>query len=307
MKISSIERFALVSLVCVLASVQCRKTDAMAHTKGFCSVGSEVFNYPMDSWIDLYKERLGGVPPVHEGRGNGTAPGVLREGLCALAPMSRPMTDAEVHSLVEKYGSVPVAIPVAVDALAVAVPSKSPLAEATKEQVKRVFHELPESLADVFPGKFDAGVSAKTFGMNSASDRFRWFREAALQGKRFSDRTMETGGPLELVDLVGESVGGFGYARPAELTSRVRALSIRLADGELVPLTEETATSGEYPYARFLYVYLPPSETKPEGKALDFLRLILSPEGQARLRPLGLFPLAEGDREMSLQRLDAYR
>lgn len=301
MKISSIERLLFPLLVCVLIAAQCRKTDSMAGTSGFCSVGSEEFNYPMDSWIDLYKTRHGGVLPVHEGRGNGTAPQALLDKLCVLAPMSRPMTDPEVHALVETYGTVPIAIPVAVDALAVIVPANSPLKEITSEQVLRIFHEMPGTLADVFPG---TDGSPQTFGINSATDRFRWFREIALQGKKFSDRITETGGPLELVDRVGASVGGFGYARLAELTAKVRPLAIRRPGGESVALTRKTATRGVYPYVRFHYIYIPPPVAKPDGKALEFLRLILSPEGQARLLPLGLFPLAEVDRKESLKQID---
>ena len=62
--------------------------------------------------------------------------------------------------------------------------------------------------------------------------------------------------------------------------------------GKCVDATAENAYSGEYPLARFLYVYV----NRPPGKPLDpltreFAKLVLSREGQEVVVKDGYFPI----------------
>ncbi|MCR9141933.1 MAG: hypothetical protein NXI24_06750 [bacterium] len=286
------------------------QTDAARFNDGFCSVGTAELNTAFDHWYHRWQQRQnkadGSVPAtreapkaIHEGRGNATAPGALLRGVCDLAPMSRPMNDGEIDAFVKKFGAPPIAVPVALEALAIIVPSGSHVRELTRDQVHTIFHQTPHALEDMFPYIAETphqGRELDAFGVNSASDRYRWFRLAALKGDAVSDRVVEVPGPLELVDRVGASRHAFGYARPAELTAAVKDLPV---DG--VRASESTAAAGEYPYVRYLYVYIPPGQadrTNPE--AVSFLRFVLSQDQQAMLRPLGLYPLSDADRAKAI-------
>jgi phosphate transport system substrate-binding protein len=281
--------------------------------EGFCSIGSEELNTALDHWLQRWQKRQGGPDapppatlqdprPIHEGRGTATAPEALRKGICDLAPMSRPMTDAELHGIVLADGTRPLAIPIAVEALAIIVPSGSYVRGLTSEQVRTIFSRTPHTLEELFPyiaGTRHAGRELDAFGINSASDRYRWFREAALGGAEISDRVVEVAGPLELVDRVGQSRHAFGYARPAETTPAVKALPI---DG--VELNDASVRGGAYPFTRYYYIYLPPPNgERPNPQAVEFVRFVLSAEQQAILRPLGLYPLSASDRVAALDRL----
>ncbi|MEQ9362815.1 MAG: substrate-binding domain-containing protein [Leptospirales bacterium] len=293
-------------LICAALAGCGGAADAARFNDGFCSVGTEELNTAFDHWYQRWQNRTGGpdasVPatqarpkPIHEGRGNATAPAALRKGVCDLAPMSRPMSDSETHAFVETYGAPPIAVPVALEALAIIAPAGSHVRELSRAQVRAIFHQTPHALEDLFPYIADTphqGRELDAFGVNSASDRYRWFRNHALEGAAVSDRVVEVSGPLALVDRVGESRHAFGYARPAELTDAVKDLAV---DG--VRANESTAASGAYPYVRYLYVYIPPrGDKRPNPEAIEFLRFILSPEQQSMLRPLGLYPLSERDR-----------
>ena len=287
--------------------------QAARYNDGFCSIGTEELNTAFDHWYDRWQKKQGGpddrVPttnatpkPIHEGRGNATAPDALRNRICDLAPMSRPMQAAEIDAITKRLGHPPLAIPVAVEALAIIVPSGSYVRGVTRDEVRTIFHETPHTLEDLFPYIAETehhGRELDAFGVNSASDRYRWFREVALAGDAISDRVVEVAGPLELVDRVARSRHAFGYARAAELTDGVKALPV---DG--VALNEETATAGTYAYTRYYYVYIPAeSDHAINPEAIAFLRFILSEPQQAILRPLGLYPLNANDRAAALAKL----
>lgn len=304
--------FLLPLIVFAGGSFACRP-DVARFNDGFCSVGTEELNTAFDHWYQRWQDRDRAAATaakneptsrenpraIHEGRGNATAPAALRDGVCDLAPMSRPMSDSEIDAFVQRHGARPVAVPIAVEALAIIVPAHSKVRELNQEQVRIIFHETPHALEDMFPYIAETehqGRELDAFGVNSASDRYRWFRNAVLDGAAVSDRVVEVPGPLELVDRVGASRHAFGYARPAELTKSVKALPV---DGVLAD--EATAVSGQYAYTRFLYVYLPArSEKRPNPRSVEFMRFILSPEQQDMLRPLGLYPLSAGDRAKAL-------
>ncbi len=305
----------------------CACSAERRYNDGLCSVGGEELNEPLDYWIhdfkrssqppDLFVHDTQIVPPnpadgfMHEGRGNAVASRALLSGVCDLGALSRPMTDAEVDGFVRTYGAPPIAIPVAVEALAILVPEASPLEAISSEQIRKLYVEAPHILAEVFPElKNDPEWELRDLsvhGVNSASDRYRWFREAALGGAEVSDRVREESGPLALVDAVARSRHGFGYARPAEIANGARALPLLAADGRTrIALDEAALASGAYPLSRHYYLYLPPAgarQVRPEVFA--FLRFILTPERQSGLGALGLYPLAESARKKSQAAVEA--
>jgi len=90
------------------------------------------------------------------------------------------------------------------------------------------------------------------------------------------------------VDRFAMGYSGIGYA-----TAGVKALPLAAKQGDTChPATPEEAYSGNYPLARFLYVYV----NKAPGKPLDpivgeFLKLVLSRDGQEVVVKDGYFPL----------------
>src|SRR3954471_2642840 len=85
------------------------------------SVGSDTLNNLMTFWAEGFQALYPNVNIQIEGKGSGTAPTALTEGVSQLGPMSREMKSTEIDAFEKKYGYKPTAIKVSIDALAVFV------------------------------------------------------------------------------------------------------------------------------------------------------------------------------------------
>ena len=108
-----------VCMLCTALTSGCGPREARFNN-GFCSVGTEELNTALDHWFDRWQKLRGGPDesvvttrqtpkPIHEGRGNATAPAALAKAVCDLAAMSRPMQPPELDVLVREFGQRPVA------------------------------------------------------------------------------------------------------------------------------------------------------------------------------------------------------
>jgi phosphate transport system substrate-binding protein len=96
-----------------------------------------------------------------------------------------------------------------------------------------------------------------------------------------------------------------GYSGIGYKTSGVRAVPLVGADGKPHEPTLENALNGDYPLARFLYIYV----NKPPGRPLDrltaeFLRYVLSRAGQEVVVKDGYYPLPAAVAEEELKKLE---
>jgi len=131
------------------------------------------------------------------------------------------------------------------------------------------------------------------FGRNSASGTYGYFKEHALAKGDFKDTVKELPGSSGVVQSVASDKFAVGYAGIGYLTADVRAVPIAKDDkAPAVEANADNAYAGKYPLARFLNIYF---NQKP-GEALDplrkeFLRYVLSQQGQEVVLKDGFFPL----------------
>jgi len=89
------------------------------------------------------------------------------------------------------------------------------------------------------------------------------------------------------VDRYGIGYSGIGYT-----TSGVRAVPLAASADACIAATADKAYSGEYPLARFLYVYVNKAPGKPLSPLTrEFVKLVLSREGQEVVVKDGYFPI----------------
>ncbi len=257
----------------------------------FCAVGSETFSYVMDAW-DHESQAEGGEPLRFEARGNGAAPLALRNGVCSMGVMSRPMDDAEMDSIVKATGKQPLAIPVAVDALVIIKNKDFPVQSLTMEQAEQLFTSPSPSMA-VF-GKGKASRAIRLLGLNSSVDTYRWMKEVFLNKKDFSDKVEEIPAPLMLVDDIAADPGAIGYGRLADLTPKTEAMSI-LSGKERVAPSSATIADRSYPAIRYIYIYVMEDYLHSENHTGRFLRYALSEKAQKILPHYGFFPLTASE------------
>lgn len=267
------------------------------------SVGSDTLANMMALWTETFKRFYPNVTIQVQAAGSSTAPPALTEGTSNLGPMSRKMKDGEVEAFEKKYGYPPMYIRVAVDALAVYVHKDNPLETLSLPQVDAIFsanrkcgYEKDITLwGDVDLMGDWASRKLQLFGRNSVSGTYGYFKEHALCKGDFKNNVNEQPGSASVVQSISTSLNGIGYSGMGYKTSGVKTLALSAKEGgESVIANEENALSGKYPLSRFLYIYVNKAPNKPLSPLEnEFLKMVLSDEGQKVVVKDGYLPLPE--------------
>lgn len=276
------------------------------------SIGSDTLNNLMTFWAEGFQALYPNVRIQVEGKGSSTAPPALIEGTSQLGPMSREMKGAEIDAFERKFGYKPTAIRVAIDTLAVFVHRDNPIESLTLAQVDSIFSTTRKRGGPPVERWGDLGLTGpwanrplSLYGRNSASGTYGFFKEHALLGGDFKPQVKEQPGSSSVVQGVANDPAGVGYSGIGYKTSGVRAVPLVGADGKPHEPTLENALNGDYPLARFLYIYV----NKPPGRPLDrltaeFLRYVLSRAGQEVVVKDGYYPLPAAVAEEELKKLE---
>ncbi len=218
----------------------------------------------------------------------GAGPAALLEGRTDLVPMSRTFTPAEVQDFTRKYGYAPTGIKVAADALAIYVAKESPLRGLTLAQVDGIFSRTQRGGGSSIETWGQAGLTGewthrpiRLFGYGPEDGASQVFRQEALKGGELRSSLIVEGGGSAIVQGVAVNPGAIGFASIFFDCKAVRAVPLVGADGRSYAPTTENIRSQSYPLSRFLYIYVNKPPGRPfGGPAGEFLRFLLSPEGQ---------------------------
>lgn len=263
------------------------------------SIGSDTLNNLMTLWAEGFKAVYPNVNIQIEGKGSSTAPVALIEGTAQLGPMSRPMKSSEIDKFEEKYGYKPTEIKVAIDALAVYAHKDNPIEGLTMDQVDGIFSSSLKSGSEDISKWGQVGLTGEwadkaisVYGRNSASGTYGFFKDNALQKGDFKASVKEQPGSSAVVQGVGSDMGGIGYSGVGYKTSEVKFVALGLKEGSYLEPNLENCLSGEYPLARYLYVYINKKPTEPADKlTAEFIKFIESKAGQEVVVKDGYFPL----------------
>lgn len=277
------------------------------------SVGSDTLNNLMTLWSEKFKQFYPNVNIQVEGKGSSTAPPALISATAQLGPMSRGMKQKEVDAFESKFGYKPTPVRVAVDALAVFVNKDNPIKGLNLEQVDALFSKARRRGHKEVNTWGDLGVTGNwaerpisIYGRNSASGTYGFFKKLVMKKGDYKDEVKEQPGSASVVQSVSVDPFSAGYSGIGYKTSSVRALPLAESGTSFVEPSAENALTGEYPLARFLFIYV----NKAPGKPLDpltqeFVKLILSKEGQEVVIKGGYFPIANAVTREDLQKISA--
>lgn len=264
------------------------------------SVGSDTLNNLMALWAEGFKKYYPNVTVEIEGKGSSTAPPALIAGTSNLAPMSRSMKDKEIDEFVGKFGYKPTALPTSIDMLAVYVHKDNPVKGMSFAQVDAVFSKTRKMghTEDItnwgqlgMSGQF-SNLPVSVYGRNSASGTYGFFKEHVLGKGDYKDSVKEQPGSSAVVQGVATDLGGIGYSGIGYRTADVRVVPLAKTGSSYIPAEAQYAYSGEYPLARFLYIYVnykPGSEMDPLRR--EFARFIFSRQGQEVVVKDGFLPV----------------
>ena len=265
------------------------------------SIGSDTMNNLMALWLEGFRKYYPLVNVQIEGKGSSTAPPALIEATAQFAPMSRAMKAKEVDAFEKKYGFKPTQIRTSLDALAIFVHKDNPLECLSMVQADAIFsknrkrgHENDiATWGDLgLTGEW-ANQPVRIFGRNSASGTYGFFKKKVLKKGDYKDSVKEQPGSASVVQGITEDKYAIGYSGIGYRTSGVRAMPLASKPGEACyEGSYENVAGKTYPLARYLFLYIVKSPTKPlDPLVKEFLLFVLSHEGQEIIVKDGYLPL----------------
>jgi len=277
------------------------------------SIGSDTMNNMMTFWAETFRKMYPNVKIQVEGKGSTTAVPALINGTAQFGPMSREMRGAEIDQFEAKYGYKPTQLRTSYDALAVYVNKDNPIGKLTLAQVEAIFSKTRRRgyKEDVktwgqlgLTGDW-ANRPISLYGRNAASGTYGFFKEFALKNGDYKTTVKEQPGSASVVNGVTEDRYGIGYSGSGYKTSGVKAVPLaEQPTGTFSDGNYEDVKVGKYPLSRFLFIYI----NKAPGKPLDplvaeFVKLILSKEGQQEVVKDGYMPLTAAQAQAELAKI----
>jgi ABC-type phosphate transport system substrate-binding protein len=283
------------------------------------SVGSDGMKTLMDRWMRDFSRLVPGVRQgsrwEHFGTLNGFQALLVDE--TDIAPMGRELWPSEMAAWESVHGrSGPLEIRVArggfntpqrTTAQAIFVHADNPLQQVTIPQLAAMFGS-PRTLTRWdqlgLSGAWTDGpihlFTPPLTAPNATSMRLMILKGADWAGDISQGSIAETAAAIARdPDAIG--FGGFEEGGPGLKTLAVA----RDEQGPFVAGTGPSVSSGQYPLTRYMYIRLnrPPGTSIP-AHVREFLRYILSAEGQEPILYSGYFPLTAAEVQVELDKLD---
>ena len=186
---------------------------------------------------------------------------------------SREVTAAEKT----KYPSF-VVTPVAQDGIAIVVNPANTIPYITLDQVKNIYLGKITKWSEIagadVPGTINQIVIV---GRDSASGTRTYFDETVLLKATPTNKMLEKNSNGAVLQTVAQTPGSVGYISIGFVSKDVKALPIWYNAAKIIPASLDNVKTRTYPVSRDLYVI---TNGQPTGLAGDFIKYILSPDGQ---------------------------
>ncbi|HEV3115493.1 MAG TPA: PstS family phosphate ABC transporter substrate-binding protein [Gemmataceae bacterium] len=265
------------------------------------SIGSDTMNNLMALWAEGFHKSYPNVQIEVEGKGSTTAPPALISGAAQFGPMSRPMKKAEIDKFEEKFGYKPTGLPTSIDMLAVYVHKDNPIKSLSMQQLDAIFSKTRKGgYENDITTWGDLGLEGEwankpisIYGRNSASGTYGFFKEHVLLNGDYKDSVKEQPGSSSVVQGVASDRYAIGYSGIGYKTADVLAVPLaKNGKAKAIEAVAENAYKGEYPLARFLYIYVNHRPNEPlDPLRREFVKYIFSKEGQQDVIRDGYFPV----------------
>ncbi len=265
---------------------------ALTLVSGFASAqtkitvkGSDTMVILAQKWAETYMASHKDATIQVTGGGTGTGVAALQNNTTDLCNASRPLKSAEVLQCVKAFKAKPNEHKVALDGISVYVSASNPVKELTMAQVGDIFTGKIKNWKDV--GGADAPITL--YSRENSSGTYEFFKEHVLAKQDFAASAQTMPGTAAVLQAVAKDANGIGYGGAAYGAGAKHLLIKKDATSPGVEPSEATVQSGEYPISRALFIYVNPKiET---GAIADYLKWIVSDEGQKVVKDVGYFPL----------------
>jgi phosphate transport system substrate-binding protein len=264
-------------------------------------IGSSAVGLVLNAARPAFRESQPDVSIEVRSSGSSSAPAFLASGESDLAPMSRPMRAAEIESI-ERARKAPVRfVDIAIDAIAISVHRGNPMSRISLKDLDRVFGRerrrggAPAVTWGDVGVRDDAWVKQQIvlFGMGPGSGSNGLVQEVVLQGGTYRTAVNEEPVSSSVIQAIAADRLGIGYCSAYYSARRTKQLELESLDGSgyFLP-NEENIRSGRYALSRALRLYFVADPKRTSGAAMQFLRFLLSQDGQEVIADLGQFTLS---------------
>ncbi len=242
--------------------------------------------------------------------GSETALSELAKEGSSIGMLSRAVTEEERERFEQSLGTRLAVIEVGHDVLAVVVHPDNPVAPFSREQgsaflARSANAGTVSTWADLGTSGDWASVPISLHGYNERSGTRTFLRQFLM--------AQETQQPIQthpshaaLVEAIAKDRGGIGIVSLSRVRpDEVRVVAIAGPDGEaILPTDDRAVAEGRYPLVRPLVLAIPMSgDALQEPLRAEFVKYVLSRDGQADVAKDGFLPLHHGDLIMQRDRL----
>ena len=259
----------------------------------------------MQRWIAAYTALHPAVTIDLVAKGALTAAPALASGEADIAVLGRELTPSELNSVRNARHLEPTSVPVALGsydlsgktvALAFYVNSANPIQRLTFQQLDAIFCSslLLHGAAPIARwGQLDlhgewTDRPIHPIGVNFPDGISNFIRLRVCHAGEFRHDIHEehTGGPINVLDRIVTDVAAdpdaIGYAGFANVQPGARLVAISEDGGPFLTGTREEVAAARYPLTRYVYLMIAPAAGQSNlPLERDFLRFVLSPQGQA--------------------------
>ncbi|MCA9966564.1 MAG: phosphate ABC transporter substrate-binding protein [Anaerolineales bacterium] len=287
-------RWLIFLLLATLLLAACRpeqtETAVNGSQRAIQNKGSDTLVNVALAWAEAYREVKPEVAIAVTGGGSGTGIAALINGTVDIANASRAMKDGEKEEA-RANGIEPIEYVVAIDALAVIVHPDNPVSELNIDQLSDIYTGRIANWKDV--GGNDAPIVLLSRETNSGTHVY-FLEEVVRKGEDsediFAPQTLLMPSSVGITSELRRNpnaIGydGLGYVDPEH--EKMLAVAPPGSTDYVYP-TVESASSGQYPLARNLFMY---TAGEPTGELATYLDWILGSDGQAIVAQLGFVPL----------------
>ena len=272
--------------------------------------GSETMGQLAALWAHRFEKLHPQVEIRIECHGSETALPELTKDASNIGMISRIVTEEERQQFKRTLGTRLATIEVGHDVLATVVHPDNPVTQFSREQGSTFLARSADSGVAATWAELGASgewstVPISLHGYNEQSGT-RTFLRRFLMAEETKQGIQEHSSHTALVEAVAKDRGGIGIVSFSRVRpDQVRIVPVAGSEGEaILPSDDQAVAEGRYPLVRPLVLVIPVSgDALQDPLRAEFVKYVLSRDGQADVAKDGFLPLHPGDLIMQRDRL----
>jgi phosphate transport system substrate-binding protein len=253
-----------------------------------------------DEWNRGFRKYHPSASLVFLAKLSGEAVASLQVGAAPLVILAREMNAPEMKAFQDKYGYLPMRIPVCMDATIIFVNKANPITSISMEQLDAIYsrNRLGGAPAPAVVWG-DLGVQGdlakrtiNAYARAEGTATRAAFGTVCLLGGPYRSGILDREDSSALAEAVSTDAAGIGFGPMAAWFATNKTLPVvPYAAGEAYYPTQALVTTSKYPMPRLFYAYLnrAPGQAVPAA-VNEALHYILAQEGQNVVADVGLLP-----------------